>query len=87
MRCSHPKLDLKFTSLVSKNFLRNEGNTSFWSKISAIHVSAIDTDVDYGPPDIVHIIGVYSDSSTARFGANAGLVWNASLVRELIGAS
>ena len=121
-------------------------------KVSAIPVSAIDTDVEYGPPDTVHIIGyplswaptgtdkssaafwrtssiaseinetgriqtgtffvdpsapegmtgspvvgmkndrmrflgVYSDSSTAEFGANAGLVWKARLVKELIGAS
>jgi hypothetical protein len=123
-----------------------------WLKVSAIPVSAIDTDVEYGPPDTVHIIGyplgwaptgtdkssaafwrtssiaseinetgriqagiffvdpcalegmtgspvvgmknerikllgIYSDSSTAEFGANAGLVWNALLVKELIGAS
>jgi len=120
-------------------------------KVSAIPISAIDTDVEYGPPDTVHVIGypvgwaptgtdkssaafwrtssiateryeigmasgiffidpcalegmtgspvigmkndrmkllgVYSDSSTADFGANAGLVWDASLVKELIGAS
>jgi hypothetical protein len=121
-------------------------------KISAIPVSAIDTDVEYIPPDTVYIIGyplgwaptgadksssafwrtssiasergetgmtpadaffidpcaregmtgspvvgtkndrmkllgVYSDSSTAEFGANAGLVWDASLVKELISAS
>lgn len=121
-------------------------------KVSAIPVSAMDTDVEYGPPDTVHIIGyplswaptgtdkssaafwrtssiaseinetgriqtgtffvdpsapegmtgspvvgmkndrmrflgVYSDSSTAEFGANAGLVWKARLVKELIGAS
>lgn len=123
-----------------------------WSKFSAIPLSAIDTDVEYGPPDTVYIIGyplgwaptgtdkassafwrtssiaseineigriqagtffidpgaqegmtgspvvgmkndrlkllgVYSDSSTAEFGANAGLVWDARLVRELIGTS
>ncbi|HEU0295637.1 MAG TPA: hypothetical protein VFR47_23050 [Anaerolineales bacterium] len=122
---------------------------NIWLKISAIPISAIDTDVEYGPPDTVHIIGyplgwaptgidkssaafwrtssiaseinetgrvqagtffvdlcapegmtgspvvgmkndrikllgVYSDSSTAEFGANAGLVWDARLVKELI---
>jgi hypothetical protein len=36
--------------------------------------------------DRMKLIGVYSDSSTAEFGANAGLVWDASLVKELIGA-
>lgn len=121
-------------------------------KVSAIPVSAMDPDMEYGPPDTVHIIGyplgwaptgadklsaafwrtssiaseinetgriqtdtffvypsapegmtgspviglkndrmkllgVYSDSSTAEFGANAGLVWKARLVKELIGAS
>ena len=123
-----------------------------WGKICAIPVSAIDTDVKYGPPDTVYIIGhprswapagtdrssaafwrtssiasepnepgmiqesgffvdpcapegmtgspvvgmkndcmkllgVYSDCSTAEFGANAGLVWDARLVKELIGRS
>jgi hypothetical protein len=125
-------------------------NTDYWTKISAIPISAIDTDVDYGPPDPVHVIGyplgwapegadrsssafwrtsfiaseiyepgsnrsdmffidpcapegmtgspvvgmkndrmkllgVYSDYSTAEFGANAGLVWGAWLLKELIG--
>ena len=123
-----------------------------WSKFSAVPLSAVDTDVEYGPPDTVHIIGyplgwapsgtdktstafwrtssiaseineigriqagtffidpcasdgmtgspvvglkndrikllgVYSDSSTAEFGANAGLVWDARLVKELIDTS
>jgi hypothetical protein len=121
----------------------------FWGKISAIPISAIDTDVEYAPPDSVHVIGyplgwtpagvdrsssafwrtssiaseiqecglarpgtflidpaapagmagspvigmkndrlkllgVYSDLSTADFGANAGLVWEARLLKELI---
>jgi hypothetical protein len=127
-------------------------NTDYWTKISAIPISAIDTDVEYGPPDPVHIIGyplgwepdgsdrtssafwrtsfiaseisepgmrrtdtffidpcapegmtgspvvgmkkdrmkllgVYSDRSTAEFGANAGLVWGAWLVKRLIHVS
>ena len=37
--------------------------------------------------DRVKLLGVYSDSSTAEFGANAGLVWDALLLKELIGAS
>jgi hypothetical protein len=32
-------------------------NIDYWKKISAIPISAIDTDVDYGPPDPIHIIG------------------------------
>lgn len=125
---------------------------SFWTKISAIPVSAIDTDVDYGPPDTVHVIGypdrwapegtdrsssafwrtgfiasemyesgmtrphtffidppasqgmsgspvvglkndrlkllgVYSDRPTTDFAASAGLVWDAYLLKDLIGAS
>lgn len=121
-------------------------------KVSAMEVSAIDTDVEYGPPDTVYVIGyplswapagidkssaafwrtasiaseihergrtyanaffidpsapegmtgspvvgmkngrtkllgVYSDSATAEFGAPAGLVWDALLVKELIVAS
>ena len=124
----------------------------YWAKVSAIPVSAIDTDVEYGPPDPVYIVGyplgwapagtdkssvaywrtssiasemdeissaqvhtffidpcaldgmsgspvigmknghtkllgVYSDSSTAEFVANAGLVWSACLVKELLGVS
>jgi hypothetical protein len=127
-------------------------NTDVWTKVSAIPISAIDTDVEYGPPDTVHVIGyplgwepegtdrassafwrtsfiaselyeagmsredtffidpcapdgmtgspvigmkndrmkllgVYSDSSTAEFGANAGLVYFAWLVKELIRVS
>ena len=125
-------------------------STDFWTKISAIPVSAIDTEVEYAPPDRVHVIGyplgwapegtersssafwrtssiaseihepgtkmentffidpcapqgmtgspvvgmkndrikllgIYSDRSTEEFGANAGLVWEAFLVKELIG--
>jgi len=124
----------------------------YWTKISAISISAIDTAVEYGPPDPVHIIGypmgwepegtektssafwrtsfiaseiyepgmrradtffidpcapagmtgspvigmkndrmkllgVYSDLSTAEFGANAGLVYGAWFVKELIRSS
>jgi hypothetical protein len=127
-------------------------NTDYWTKISAIPISAIDTDVEYGPPDTVHVIGypigwepdgtdrtssafwrtsfiaseiyepgmrradsffidpcapegmtgspvvgmksdrikllgVYSDCSTAEFGANAGFVCGAWLMKELIGTS
>lgn len=127
-------------------------NSKYWSRVSAIPLSAIDTGVEYGPSDAVHIIGyplgwapagssksssafwrtgwiaseinepgveyahafyvdpcapegmtgspvvgmkkdqvkllgVYSDRSTAELGGNAGLVWDAWLVKELIGAS
>jgi hypothetical protein len=128
------------------------GNEDYRTKISAIPLPAIDTDVEYGPPDAVHVIGyplswapegsdrsssafwrtsfiasemrepgmnrsdsffidpcpaegmagspvvgmkndrlkllgVYSDHSTTEFGADAGLVWDALLLKELIGAS
>jgi len=127
-------------------------NTEYWTKISAIPISTIDTDVDYHPPDTVHVVGyplgwepegvdksssafwrtsfiaseiyepgthraniffidsrisdgmtgspvvgmkndllkllgVYSDRSTMEFNANAGLVYDARLVKELIGVS
>jgi hypothetical protein len=129
-------------------------NVDYWTEISSIFISAIETEVEYGPSDAVDVIGypigwapagtnkaapafwrkssiaseikeagigtipkspffidpcplegmtgspvvgmkndclkllgVYSDRSTARFGANAGLVWNASVIKELIGAS
>jgi hypothetical protein len=127
-------------------------NVSSWHEISAIFISAIETDIEYGPSDAVDVIGypigwaptgsnkatpafwrrssiaseiiglgigttsenpffidpcplegmtgspvigvkndclkllgIYSDKSTAGFGANAGLVWNASVIKELIG--
>jgi hypothetical protein len=123
-----------------------------WTNISAMPISAVDTDVEYGPADPVHVIGypldwapegtdrsssafwrtsfiaseiyesgsnrwdaffidpnapegmtgspvvgmkndrlkllgVYSDRSTVKFGANAGFVWGAWLLKELIGSS
>jgi hypothetical protein len=125
------------------------GISNYWMKISAIPISAMDTDVEYGPPDTVHVIGyprgwapegpdkstsafwrtsfiaselheagrtrsdvffidpcapqgmtgspvvglkdnrpkllgVYSDDSTAEFGADAGYVWGAWLLKDLI---
>jgi len=130
--------------------IKNESEV--WSKVSAIPISAIDTDVEYGPPDPVHVIGyplgwapagtdksssafwrtsciasemnepgviqangffidpcalegmtgspvvgmknerlkllgVYSDPPAGEFSANAGLVWDARLVKKLIGTS
>jgi len=127
-------------------------DADYWTKISAIPISAIDTDVEYGPPDQVHVIGypigwapegsdrsssafwrtsfiaseiyepgtkrsdaffidprapagmtgspvlgmkndqmkllgVYSDRPTADFGANAGLVYGAWLLKDLLRAS
>jgi len=35
----------------------NNVNAARWVKTSSIPISAIDTDVEYGPPDTVHIIG------------------------------
>ena len=131
---------------------QNLPQTNFWIQNSAIPISAIDTNVDYGPPDPVHVIGfphtwapegrdrmssafwrtsfiaseiyeagmsrsnvffidpcapegmtgspvvgmkkdrmkllgVYSDRPTAEFGADAGLVYDARLLKELIGHS
>jgi hypothetical protein len=124
----------------------------WWARLSAIPFTAIDTEVDYGPPDQVHVIGyplswrpagpdksnsafwrtswiaseihepgmiqgniffvdpcalegmsgspvigmkdeqlkllgVYSDRSVAELGANGGLVWEAWLIKELIGVA
>ena len=137
------------TDLFLRTVLGTTIEENGWSKFSAIPLSAIDTDVEYGPPDRAHIIGyplgwapsgidkssaafwrtssiaseihemgriqagtffidpcapegmtgspvvgikndrikllgVYSDSSTAEFGATAGLVWDARIVKELI---
>lgn len=127
-------------------------NPNYWTKISAIPISAVDTDVEYDPPDTVHVIGyplgwepdgtdrtssafwrtcfiaseiyepgtrrtntffvdscppegmtgspvlgmkkdrlkllgVYSDRSMKEFGASAGLVYGAWLVKELLRTS
>jgi hypothetical protein len=124
-------------------------NTNYWTKVSAIPISAIETDVEYGPSDAINIIGyplgwileginsyssafwqtsfiaseifehgliganiffvdprapegmagspvvgtkrdrlkllgVYSDRSIEEFGTNAGLVYDARLVKKLI---
>ena len=140
--------DLKFNQVLNQLSF----NTSYWAKLSAISISAIDTDVEYAPPDTVYIIGhplnwapegtdkssaafwrmssiateinkigvtqsdtffidpcalegmtgspvvglkndrtkllgVYSDRSTAEFGANAGFVWDASLLKDLFSPS
>jgi hypothetical protein len=37
--------------------------------------------------DQLKLLGVYSDRSTPEFGANAGLVWEAWLIKELIGVA
>ena len=37
--------------------------------------------------DCIKLLGVYSDRSTAEFGANAGLVCGAWLVKQLISIS
>jgi hypothetical protein len=139
--------------LFSLRALEGGPRSNYWVRISAIPIAAIDTNVEYGPGDRVHIVGhphgwapngpeksstafwragsiaseiyetgmsrrqytffvdpsppegmtgslvlalkndqlkllgVYSDSPTADFGANAGLVWDAWLVKELIGKS
>jgi hypothetical protein len=42
-------------SILNKGSL--DEKIDYWTRISAIPISAIDTDVEYGPPDTVHIIG------------------------------
>jgi hypothetical protein len=158
----HPTIDVVALSLESNLRLFNDAPSvltfihrkplDYWSEISSMPMSIIDTDVEYCPSDTVSVIGhplgwaptgpqksapafwrrsavaseikgvaiiprdaffidpcspegmtgspvigmkddrpkllgVYSDSSTAGFGANAGLVWNASVVKNLIGTS
>ena len=146
------QMNLKQSQFIEKIIGMTMNMDYWWSKISAIPFSAIDTDVEYGPPDTVYVIGyplgwaptgtdkssaafwrtssiaseinemgmiqpdtffvdphaiegmtgspvigmknnrikllgVYSDNPTPEFGANAGLVWKASLLKELIGTS
>jgi hypothetical protein len=147
--------DLKFNQAL-RQFGQKMGGTNmytgYWARISAIPISSADTDVDYGPPDTVYIVGyphdwapagrdksspafwrtssiaaeideadltradtffidppapvgmtgspvvgmkdgrtkllgVYSERSMAGYAADAGLVWDASLLKELIGPS
>lgn len=143
------RVDLTFTYLL--NLGSKLKDIDIWTRLTAIPLSAIDTDVDYGPPDTVYVVGyplgwepagtgktssafwrtssiaselqepgvlqsgafyidpcppqgmtgspvvglkndrpkllgIYSDVSTAEFAANAGLVWDAFLIKGLIDA-
>jgi hypothetical protein len=56
-------------------------NTDYWTKITAIPISAIDSDVEYGPPDSVHVIGYPfgwapdgTNRSVQRFGEQVSLL-------------
>lgn len=147
----------QLVSAIQNNFIDSistRSNMNFWSEISAISISAIDTEIEYGPSDLINVVGhpygwspngtdkstsafwrrssiaseiketgigitteypffidpcpldgmtgspvlglkndcirllgIYSDISTAGFGANAGLVWNASVLKDLISLS
>ena len=142
------QFDLTFANILNRE-IAGKTAMGYWNKISAIPVSTIDAQVEYGPADRVHIVGyplnwapagsdksgvafwrtswiaseirepgmtranvffvdpcapkgmtgapvigmkndrlkllgIYSDSSTAEFGADAGLVWEAWPVKELI---
>jgi hypothetical protein len=65
------------TSLLSGKIqgINMDINMGYWAKVSAIPISAIDTDVEYGPPDTVHILATLSAgrqpepiNSAQRFG-------------------
>jgi hypothetical protein len=139
-------------SLFSQRPMESNSQKDQWARISAIPMSALETKVEYGPSDLVNVVGfphgwapngndksstafwrtasiaseiyetgmsrwehtffidpcppegmtgspvlgsksdhlkllgVYSDSSTAEYGANAGIVWDASLVKHLVGS-
>lgn len=144
--------DLTFAIRLGQEIPGMDINKNYWTRISAIPISAIDTDIDYGPPDTVHIVGypigwapagtdkssaafwrtswiaseinepgsthahgffidpcapegmngapviglkndrmkllgVYSDLPSAEFGVNAGFVWEARVIKQLINAS
>lgn len=52
--------DLKFNQALnqfSEKIAGSNVNSSYWAKLSAIPLSAIDTDVEYAPPDTVYIVG------------------------------
>ena len=48
---------IRTMNLYNEKRLENLLHSNDWTRISAIQVSTIDTDVDYGPPDVVHVIG------------------------------
>ena len=58
--------------------IKNEGD--IWSKVSAIPISAIDTDAEYGPPDPVHIIGYPLGWAPAGTDKSSSAFWRTSWI-------
>jgi hypothetical protein len=58
--------------------IKNESDV--WSKVSAIPISAIDTDVEYGPPDPVHIIGYPLGWAPAGTDKSSSAFWRTSWI-------
>lgn len=63
-----------------EKFLGNRGSTSYWSKISAIPISTIDTDVEYNPPDPVYIVGYPIGWSPAGTEKSSAAFWRMSSI-------
>ncbi len=51
-----------------------------WSKVSAIPISAIDTDVEYGPPDPVYAIGYPLGWAPAGIDKSSSAFWRTSWI-------
>ena len=57
---------------------------NYWTKVSAIPMSAIETDVEYGPPDVVHIIGYPQGWTPEGVGKSSSAFWRTSFIASEI---
>ena len=59
-------------------------DVNLWKKVSAIPVSAIETDVEYGPPDVVHIIGYPQGWTPEGTSKSSSAFWRTSFIASEI---
>jgi hypothetical protein len=57
---------------------------NYWTKVSTIPVSAIETDVEYGPPDAVHIIGYPQGWTPEGTSKSSSAFWRTSFIASEI---
>jgi len=57
---------------------------NYWTKVSSIPVSAIETDVEYGPPDAVHIIGYPQGWTPEGTSKSSSAFWRTSFIASEI---
>lgn len=68
--------------IINKSPWANDIN--FWTKVSAIPISAMETDVEYGPPDAVHIIGYPQGWTPEGTGRSSSAFWRTSFIASEI---